>query len=74
MSEEQKRWEYKVGDIFEEIPDDPENVLMNIPEEIRNEIGLVPGDVVRVLVGDQGSLIIEKVEKENSGEEKQTED
>lgn len=63
MSEE-KRWEYKVEDIFEDIPDDPENVLMNIPEEIRNEVGLDVGDPIRVFLGDQGTLIIEKISQE----------
>ena len=35
---EQKVWEYKVEDIFEDIPGDPANVNMTIPEEIREEI------------------------------------
>lgn len=63
MSEE-KRWEYKVEDIFEDIPNDPENVIMNIPEEIRKEVGLDVGDPIRVLWGDQGSIVIEKISQE----------
>jgi len=63
MSEE-KRWEYKVEDIFEDIPNDPENVIMNIPEEIRKEVGLEVGDPIRVFIGDLGTLVIEKISQE----------
>ena len=70
MSEEQKTFTYKAEDIFEDIPDDPENVNMNIPPEIAKEIGLVPGDAIKVLWGDQGTIIIEKL-KDSSGKEEQ---
>lgn len=56
-----KQWTYKVEDIFEDIPNNPEEVLMNIPEEVSKEIGLVPGDKIKVSIGDQGTLIIEKI-------------
>ena len=62
---------YKVEDIFEDIPDDPENVLMNLPQEVMDEAGIKPGDTIKVLLGDQGTLIIEKVKKENNEQEKQ---
>jgi hypothetical protein len=65
---EQKQWLYKVEDIFEDIPDDPKNVNMNIPKEISDEIGLVPGDPIKISWGDQGSIIIEKIEEGSSGE------
>jgi hypothetical protein len=71
MSEEKNRWTFKVEDIFEDIPNDPENVLMNLPEEVMESAGIKPGDTVKILLGDQGTLIIEKI-KENSGEEKET--
>jgi len=61
---------YKVEDIFEDIPSDPENVIMNLPPEVMEEAGIKPGDTVKILLGDQGSLIIEKI-KENSGKEEQ---
>jgi hypothetical protein len=61
---EQKQWTFKVEDIFEDIPDDPENVTMTIPEEIQKAAGIHPGDTVKILWGDQGTIIIEKV-KEN---------
>ena len=72
--EEKKTWTYKVEDIFEEIPDDPNNIHMNIPEDVVKEVGLKPGDPIKILWGDQGTIIIEKLEKDNSGEEEQTED
>jgi hypothetical protein len=63
---ENKTWTYKVEDIFEDIPDDPKNVNMKIPEEVANEIGLVPGDSIKILWGDQGTIIIEKVKEEDA--------
>jgi|MDTC01.2.fsa_nt_gb AbrB family looped-hinge helix DNA binding protein len=59
--EKQKVWTYKVEDVFADIPDDPANVTMTIPEPIRDEIGLKEGDSIKVSVGDKGTLIIEKV-------------
>jgi|TARA_R110002153_G_scaffold273624_1_gene445003 AbrB family looped-hinge helix DNA binding protein len=60
-TEKKKTWTYKVEDIFEDILDDPENMTMTIPEEIRDQIGLKPGDNIKILIGDLGTLIIEKV-------------
>jgi hypothetical protein len=56
----QKTWTYNAEDIFEEIPTDLENVMMKIPPEVADEIGLKPGDTVKVLWGDQGTIIIQK--------------
>ena len=63
MTEEKKQWVYKVEDIFEDIPDDPKNVNMNIPQEIADAIGLKPGDPIKILWGDQGTIIIEKIKE-----------
>ena len=67
---EAKRFIYKAEEIFEDIPDDPENVNMKIPDEIAREAGLEPGDNVRILWGDKGTVVIEKVieEEESNGE------
>ena len=70
--EEKKTWTFKAEDIFEDIPDDLENINMNIPEEIAEAAGLKPGDPIKILWGDQGTIIIEKLEKDNSGEEEQS--
>ena len=72
MSETNKIFTYKVEDIFEDIPNDPENVLMNLPQEVMDQVGIKPGDTVKISYGDQGTLIIEKLKtKENSGKEEQ---
>lgn len=52
---------YKVEDIFEDIEGDEDNVLMNIPPEISEQMGWKPGDVLRVKI-EEGSIVIEKVE------------
>ena len=62
-----KTWTYNVNDIFTEIPDDPENLSMNLPEEIVEEMGLEEGDTLRILYGDQGTVIIEKVKYDEEG-------
>lgn len=62
---------YKVEDIFEDIPNDPENVLMNLPQEVMDEAGIVPGDTIKISLGDQGTMLIEKVKKENDEQEEQ---
>lgn len=64
MTEKTKTYKYE--DIFEDDPNDPDNVLMTIPPEICEEVGIEPGDPVKILVGDQGTLIIEKIKKEES--------
>lgn len=63
---ETKKYIYKADEIFEDIPDDPKNVNMKIPDEIAEEVGIKPGDTVRILWGDQGTVIIEKVEEEET--------
>lgn len=60
-------WTYNAEDIFENIPDDSENVNLKIPQEIADEIGLTPGDNVRILWGDQGTIIIEKIQYDEEG-------
>ena len=70
MTENNKQWLFKAEEIFEDIPDDPKNVNMNIPPEIAEAAGFEPGDTLKILWGDQGTIIIEKVKEENNGEEK----
>jgi len=53
--------EYKVEEIFEDIEDDPENVLMNIPPEISEQMGWQPGDTLKINI-EQGVISITKVE------------
>ena len=49
-------------DLFEEIPGDPDNVLMNIPPEVCKAANLKPGDTVSVEQSNSG-LVIKKVSK-----------
>ena len=63
-TDDNKTWTYKVEDIFEDIPDDPENIHMKIPEDVAKEVGLEPGDPIKILWGDQGTIIIQKLDKE----------
>lgn len=64
MTDENKTWTYKAEDIFQDIENDPDNVNMTIPPEIMEKMGWKEGDTIRVLVGDQGTVSIEKVEDE----------
>lgn len=52
---------YKVEDIFEDIKDDEDNVLMNIPPEVSERMGWEPGDVLKITVED-GQISITKKE------------
>jgi len=53
--------EYKVEDIFEDDPDNPDNVLMKIPDEISERMGWQPGDVLKI-TEEKGVITISKVE------------
>jgi len=71
-NENKNIYTFQAEEIFEDIPDDPNNILMNIPPEISEKMGWVPGDVLRIEIGDQGTINIEKVDnKEDSGKEEQ---
>ncbi len=54
--------EYKVEDIFEDDPDNPDNVLMKIPDEVSERMGWKPGDTLRITQDKNGSISITKVE------------
>ena len=62
MTDKPKTWEFKAEDIFTDIPDDPKNINMKIPDEVAEAAGIKPGDTIKVLWGDQGTIKIEKVE------------
>lgn len=50
---------YLASDIFLEIPDDPDNVLMVLPPEICEAAGLETGDMLEIKMKDE-SLTIRK--------------
>ena len=55
---------YKAEDIFEDIEGDDENVVKNIPPEILEQMGWVPGDTL-LISSEQGCITISK--KETNG-------
>ena len=59
MAEEEFRRTYNAEEIFEDIPGDSEHILMNIPQEIRDKMGWVEGDVLIVTASD-GVITISK--------------
>lgn len=52
---------YNYEDIFQDIEGDPDNVLLTIPEEVCNIMGVVPGDTVHIEVINN-ALHIRKVD------------
>jgi|TARA_B110000238_G_scaffold129432_1_gene139729 hypothetical protein len=67
MTEEKNVYTFKAGDIFEDIKDDPSNVLMNIPPEISEKMGWVEGDVLDIkLYEDTKQISITKLEDTDS--------
>ncbi len=64
---EKNVYEFKVEDIFEDIKDDPNNVLMNIPPEVSEKMGWKEGDVLDIkLYEDTKSITITKLEDTDS--------
>ena len=54
---------YKVEEIFQDDPDNPDNTIMTIPPEIMERMGWGEGDVIRIENTKHG-LEITKVEGE----------
>ena len=52
---------YNVEEIFEDDPNDPENTLMKIPDDIAEKMGWKPGDVLKI-TWENGTISITKVE------------
>ena len=50
---------YKVADLFEDIPGDPDNVIMKIPPEICEQMGWKEGDVLDI-TAEEGTIQIKK--------------
>jgi hypothetical protein len=51
---------YLAEELFEEIPEDPDNVLFKIPPEVCEAQGWAPGDLLNIKI-ENGSMIINKV-------------
>lgn len=59
MENKMKQITVNVDDIFQDIPGDPENVLLTIPPEILSELGWKEGDTIKVIMEDD-SIILER--------------
>ena len=59
-----KMIEDKVEDIFHDIPGDDKMMNMTIPPEIMEAQGWKEGDNLKIEWGDQGSIIITKLDKD----------
>ena len=51
---------YTVEELFEDIPDDPDNIIFKIPPEICEAQGWVEGDTINIKVED-GAMVLSKV-------------
>jgi hypothetical protein len=51
---------YTVEELFEDIPGDPENVIMKLPPEICEAQGWKEGDTINIKVED-GAMVLSKV-------------
>ena len=58
----EKLIEYKMEDIFQDIPGDDKMINMTIPPEIMEAQGWKEGDNLKIEWGDQGSIIITKID------------
>jgi hypothetical protein len=63
MTNETKSWTFKQEDIFQEIPGDPQNLNFTIPPEIMEAQGWKEGDPLKISWGDQGSIMITKLDE-----------
>jgi hypothetical protein len=54
-----ERKTYNAEEVFEEIPGDPDNVLLKIPMEFCEQLDLSPGDAVKI-TSENGRLLIKK--------------
>jgi len=62
-----KKYIFNYEDIFEEDPNDPDNVLMTIPEAIREQQGWNEGDLLKITADEktQTLTIIKVGEKDD---------
>jgi hypothetical protein len=51
---------FKAEDIFEDIPGDPDNVIMKFPPELLEETGWKEGDTLNVEI-ENGAIVIRKL-------------
>jgi len=55
-----EKFTFNAEDIFEEIPGDPDNVILKFPPELLEQTGWKEGDTLNVSIED-GAILINKV-------------
>jgi len=60
IMENNEKFIFTAEDIFQEIPGDPENVMMKFPDEVLALTGWKEGDTLDIKVED-GKIIVNKV-------------
>ena len=51
---------YKVDEIFENIPGDPDNVIMKFPPELEKELGWLINDTINITL-DGNSIVLSNI-------------
>jgi hypothetical protein len=60
MMEDKEKFVFTAEDIFQEIPGDPDNVMMKFPDEVLALTGWKEGDTLDIKIED-GKIIVNKV-------------
>jgi len=58
-----KSYTFNVEDILINDPDNPNQSILQIPDEILQDQGWTEGTELKIKIGDQGTIIIEEVKK-----------
>jgi len=58
--EDKEKFVFTAEDIFQEIPGDPDNVMMKFPDEVLALTGWKEGDTLDIKIED-GKIIVNKV-------------
>jgi formylmethanofuran dehydrogenase subunit D len=59
MEQENEKFIFTAEDIFEEIPGDPDNVMMKFPDEVLKLTGWKEGDTLDIKLED-GKIVVTK--------------
>lgn len=54
---------FQAKDVFLPDPDNKDSKILQIPQEYLDDTDWTEGDTIKVSIGDQGTIILEKVEK-----------
>lgn len=54
-----ERMTFKAEEIFEEIPGDPDNVILKFPPELLEQVGWKEGDTLNIEL-EEGAIVISK--------------